>query len=415
MPGLIPILDEPRDEDPGGESLKLFLPSDLSAEDRAAWCPPDIITLEFRFRYAQCDDSLAELRHFCRLFQGLQHQKTKHFSHVQRNVTRSQGLEDGFRSKIRRCASRYSHARDAMLALDPDQKFSPGWTQRFKKLNEKDIRGPGRELDQPSEGQFILSWIWLVPRSTPPPSATTPSSDPIATTSTPELTTPDADELAGYMRAHWAKCQARAERYEEEVALTVEEMGRTLRYFEWKQSWWLSLESARSGSQKPPPEVVQRGLEAYAHRQANIYRTLVTSFANRWRKTLISHKLNPSWLSRYPTVADPLSPQPQHVHPQQGAKLVVESIDPVTSHAGLNPPSPSLSQNHGDNARAPLADDGEMGNDGDTDAPLANDVESGNDGNGDHYYYRDDDDYDDDDDDDDEYVVDEVGVFDAED
>ena len=411
MPGLIPILDETHDEDPGGESLKLFLPSDLPADDRAAWCPPDIITLEFRFRYAQCDDSLAELRHFCRLHQGLRDQKTKHFSYVQRNSTRSQSLEDGFRGKIKRCASRYSHARDAMLALDPDQKLSPGWVQRFKKLNEKDLRGPGRELDQPSEGQFMLSWIWLVPRSTNPPPATTSSSDPITTTSSTEPTTPDADELAGYMRAHWAKCQARAERYEEEVALTVGGMGRTLRYFEWKQSWWLSLQSARADSEKPPPDVVQRGLQAYARRQANIYQTLVTSFANRWRKTLISHKLNPSWLSQYPAVANPLSLQPQHSHPQPAINLDLESVDLDACHAGLAPPSPSPSQNHGDNT-TPSADNGEMGNDGDTDAPLTNDVESGNDNIGDHYYYCDDDD---DDDDDDEYVVDETEVFDAED
>ena len=56
-------------------------------------------------------------------------------------------------------------------------------------------------------------------------------------------TTVDEAELADSMRVHWAKCQARVECYEEEVALTIEEMGRTLNYFKWKQSWWLSLAS----------------------------------------------------------------------------------------------------------------------------------------------------------------------------
>jgi len=39
------------------------------------------------------------------------------------------------------------------------------------------------------------------------------------------------------------RAQARAERYEEEVKLTVEEMGRTLQYFKWKGSWWQSISS----------------------------------------------------------------------------------------------------------------------------------------------------------------------------
>ena len=393
MPRIIPILDEIRDEDPTGESLKLFLPSDLSAEDRDAWCPPDIAALEVRFRYAQSDDCLAELRRLCRLFQGLRDQSAKHHSHVQRNVTRSEGLQEGFWSKIRRCGSRYSHARGAMLALDPDQKLSPGWAQRFKKLNEKDLRGPGQEEEERSEGQFTPSWIWLVPRSNLPPTASTSPNDTAAA---------DAGKLADYMRAHWAKCQARAERYEEEVALTVEEMGRTLRYFEWKRSWWLSLQSVRARSESPPPAEVQRGLQAYAHRQANIYQTLITSFVTRWRKTLIALELNPPWLSRYPTTVNSPSPSPpQQGHPQQETESIAGVVDPEASHTALRSPS-SPSQHHGDDT-TPTIDMEVDDASGDTDAPLANDVETDN-GNDD-----------DDDDDDEEYIVDEMEAFDADD
>ena len=68
-------------------------------------------------------------------------------------------------------------------------------------------------------------------------------------------------------------CQARAERYEEEVELTVEEMGRTLWYFEWKRDWWLAFVSDRSNASGkcntsgkcniPLSVKVQDGLHAY--------------------------------------------------------------------------------------------------------------------------------------------------------
>ena len=116
-----------------------------------------------------------------------------------------------------------------MLALDPSQQLSPGWMHRFRTLGEGDVRGPGRESDDKSEGMFHPSWIWLVSRSTTAipnePFTTTniiQDSDIATASSTPTV---DDPEVAESMRTHWAKCQARADRYEEEVALTVEEMG----------------------------------------------------------------------------------------------------------------------------------------------------------------------------------------------
>jgi hypothetical protein len=310
MPGLGPVLDEISDDDTADNSFKLLLPSELSAEDRIAWCLPDIPTLEFRFRYAQADHSLAELRRLLRLLQTFRKENNKHLSLSQKAVTRTRGLFDSFRTRSRRFTIRYIHAYNAMRTLDPDEKLSPGWMKRFKKLNDIDVRGPGREAEDTSEGKFTPSWIWMVPRSTAPapPATVTPPSDHIsATTSIDESTVTEDPGLDDSMRAHWAKCQARAERYEEEVALTVEEMGRTLRYFEWKKSWWLSLQSERENSNFPPTAGVQRGLRAYAHRQANVYDTLILSFLKKWRKTLRSLKLSPAWLSRYPapTTADP--------------------------------------------------------------------------------------------------------------
>jgi len=339
MPGVISTLDEMHDSEASEDSLKLWLPLEVSADDRDAWCLPGIPFLEFRFRYAQADDCLAELRRLHRLLQGIQDQNLKHPSSTQGNVTRSQGLFVGFMARIRRSADRYSHARDAMLALDPDEKFRPGWTRRFLKLNDADVRGPGRERDDKSEGQFVLPWIWLVPRlSDPPIPPMTAQDQPVTTAdssavSGSETTTPNEPtvandaEVADSMHVHWVKCQARAERYEEEVLLTVEEMGRTLNYFRWKQSWWLSLGSEHSKSDHPPPEDVQRGLSAYTHRQAAIYETLIVSFASRWRKSLVSHDFRPIWLSQFPDTADPLPSQPSRGHSRPETKAAPTATD----------------------------------------------------------------------------------------
>ena len=371
MPGLGPILDEMGDDE---DPPKLFLPSDLSAQDRSAWCLPDTSALEFRFRYAQADNNLAELRRLLRLFQNLRSQNSKHPSLAQKALTRTKGLFNSFRTRIRRAADRYSRARNAMLALDPDEQLSPGWTKRFQKLNDNDVRGPGREPEDASEGQFTPSWIWLIPQLSHPlrPGATTPTSNQVTTAASTSGSTVTDSELNDSMRAHWAKCQARAERYEEEVALTIEEMGRTLRYFEWKKSWWHSLQSERGTSDSPPPVSVQRRLQAYTLCQANVYEILTVSFVSRWKKTLLSlpHHLRPAWLTRYPVTADPQD------HSQPGAHSKSAHMIPKP----LSSPSPPF---HTDVTGAPPTSEMEVSDDGDDNDGSEDD--DGDDSDGDDY------------------------------
>jgi hypothetical protein len=433
MPGLGPLLGDY--ENPNGLT-KLWLPSDLSSDERVRWCLPGIPALEFRFRYAQADDSLADIRRFRRMLQGLRDQNFKHPSQAQKSITRTKGLFESFQARIRRVASRYRHSYQAMLALDPSQQLSPGWMLRFKKLEDADIRGPGRESDDLSEGKFQMSWIWLVPRltdnvpsesdptadapkntsvpatdalssvpttnptaSTTGPTATTtgptaPTTGPTAPTTGPTALTTDPTalttgptapikndpEVTESMRVHWARCQARADRYEEEVTLIVEEMGRTLRYFEWKQSWWLSLQSTREQSASPPTVEVCRGLRAYSSRQANLYRMLISSFATQWRKLLVSHNLGTEWIGQYSSATDsPCTEQSCSEGTDSGPGTAL-ARDQQTQADSLSP-SPSAF----------------VSGDVEVDPPLEIDADSGDDGD-------DDVDDDDDDDDDDDYA-----------
>ena len=366
MPGLTPLLES--DEDPD-EPIKLWLPSDLAQDDRGEWCLPGIPSLELRFRYAQADGSLAEIRRLRRLLQSHLDQKAKHLSHVQQNVTRGKGIFGGVQGRIRRAAMRYRNARRAMLALDPSQQLSPGWARRFQELADADIRGPGRETDDKSEGKFQPSWIWLLPHQTVrfptnEPATTAPVPDDSATD--PTSTVAEDLEVVDSMRVHWAKCQARAERYEEEVTLTVEEMGRTLRFFEWKKAQWLSLQSSRTRSATPPSIQVQRGLRAYSCRQVHIYNTLITSFVNLWRKFLVPNKLGSEWLRQYPVATDPLSIGPSRGHSRPTTESDLAPAHNVSAQADSPlPPSPVILPNIDLITDPPMDSDAESGDDSD--------------------------------------------------
>ena len=356
IPGIADLLDVSREDErleDQPEVLKLWLPSHLSSDDRSMWCLPGIPYLEFRFRYARANDSLAELRRLRRLLQGTRDQTAKHTKSTS-SVTRSQGILDSFHNRIKRVANRYRDARRALLALDPEGKLDAGWMRYFLKLNDVDIRGPDREAHESSEGTFQQSWIWTV--------AQPPSNSPNSIASDPRLsavspaplheqsvqstsTVVSGEDLGGSVadmkeqyqshRAHWARAQARAERYEEEVKLTVEEMGRTLQYFKWKRSWWQSISSGRSQSDDPPPPDVQSGLRAYAHRQSDTYNKLITLFVNHWRHFLSTHSLGSSWLSNYPPDTHPAPPtRTRRGHRKSDANL------PTTTNGSRRPVPP---------------------------------------------------------------------------
>ncbi|KAF9777606.1 hypothetical protein BJ322DRAFT_1114906 [Thelephora terrestris] len=331
--GLGPL---PEGEDELDESIKLQLPSELSEDERAAWCLPGIPSLEFRFRYAQADDSLSQIRCLRRLLQNVQDQNAKHPSQTQRSISRSKGIFDGLASRVRRAAKQYRHSRRAMMALDPSEQLSPAWKDCFRELEDADLRGPGRESYEKSEGKFQPSWIWMVPQSagnasndgthgthlnnaTPGPPSTA-SDDPTMADTIPSPPSAPAEDL-------------------EVVNSMFEEMGRTLRYFEWKKSQWLSLQSCREQTDSPPPVDIQRGLHAYAFRQAHIYEVLITSFVGWWRKLLVPHNLGSEWLHLIPIVVDPLSLGPSRGHSQQTAKPgLVPASDP-SNQPDCPPPS----------------------------------------------------------------------------
>ena len=91
----------------------------------------------------------------------------------------------------------------------------------------------------------------------------------------------------------------RAEWFEEEVELLVEEMHRTLAFFEWKAEQWELLARPGQGESLVDGDVAA-GISAYGWHQAGLYCRLVTACLADWYEFLKSNSLGSSWLSKYP-------------------------------------------------------------------------------------------------------------------
>ena len=173
--------------------------------------------------------------------------------------------------RIDKYVRRYRVARDALLCLDP----CGDWQSLYLPLTEDDNRGPGKEPEEMlgSDGQHVSSWIW---RSS--------------------TTTVSPDEVSEDMRAEWAQCVARADRWGEEVTLLQEEMRRIVQFLEWRSRDWLAKADSRTGTIAP---AVRAGLLAYANKQASVFHNLAVRFCQRWRSTLVSLSLPHTWATDF--------------------------------------------------------------------------------------------------------------------
>lgn len=138
------------------ENMPLGLPSALPASLQQS-CPFKLAQIELRFRLAQAEDALSELRRLLRITMGLGDYKSKQVGPSQRAATRARNLINRFKDKVSRCAERYRAAHNALLALDPMGE----WKTRLWQLKDEDIRAPGRG-DGESEGFREVPWIWVV-------------------------------------------------------------------------------------------------------------------------------------------------------------------------------------------------------------------------------------------------------------
>ena len=73
-----------------------------------------------------------------------------------------------YKAHISRFATLYRRACRIIIALNPNGKITQ-WTLRLLELEDTDLRRPGREEDEPSEGRVVPSWLWQVSKPSPLP------------------------------------------------------------------------------------------------------------------------------------------------------------------------------------------------------------------------------------------------------
>jgi hypothetical protein len=261
------------------ESMPLYLPSSLPPDISQRPELKDVREAEQRLREAQADDALADVRRLRRIIQGLWQFKKLNVSGTgNRPNTRMLNLYTRFETKLQHSANHYNIAYTALKALDPNGS----WKERLKELKHSDIRGPGRDSENPddakSNGRFEPSWIWLVTRL--------PQERGDNQTE---------DEFNHSMRTEWAQTRARMYRWNEELLIIQEEMRRVLAYFEWRSTWWLEQANRRTSLESS----VQSGVVAYAHKQSTLCLRMAARCAAHWLPVMENHGIFPTWGSKY--------------------------------------------------------------------------------------------------------------------
>ena len=254
MPAALPVLaedDRSQCNVEDIESVRLGLPSDISAAHRSRVCPLQVQQAESRLREAQCRDSLKDLRSKLHTIAHLFAYKARHVRHQNANTRVRADIATHERRKDR-TVERYRRARGALLALTKGGQ----WERELRELKDEDIRhlsedDPTRKRkrdDGTGEGTRKISWIWQ-------------GAD-------------RDDDSTDSLRVEWAQLRARAHRWGEETKQLPEEMRRVLVTLDFEEWRWIVRARAR---QVEDPHL-QEGLIAYALGQARIRRDMRATF-----------------------------------------------------------------------------------------------------------------------------------------
>ena len=132
------------------EDICLYLPSLLPDNLRYSAEIKSLAEKECRLRFAQADEALENIKKGRRMITGLYQFKKLNISGAgNKPNTKMQTLYNRLQARIKCAADCYHATRSTLLALNPDGS----WKDKYKKLNTEDIRGPGRNKDDPTQSQ----------------------------------------------------------------------------------------------------------------------------------------------------------------------------------------------------------------------------------------------------------------------
>ncbi|KAG6916283.1 hypothetical protein DXG01_007524 [Tephrocybe rancida] len=238
---------------PSTINMNLYLPSSII--DRIP-CDPKFVEYEWRLRFAQAHGTLNDIRRGILLRSQMWKSKDKLVS-GQRLHTRSHALLAKAKARVDAATEKYRQIYDALTIL-ARHLLKIGWDNDLRPLTDADIRGITADEDELSEGRRSISWIWRMSSG---------------------VEAMDDEGKQEALRIEWCKARARGHRWGEECLLLEEEMRRVIAFYTHKQAKWARLASARYVH---VDNVTADGLQAYAARQADLQRRLLTECIDVW-------------------------------------------------------------------------------------------------------------------------------------
>ncbi|KAJ7479916.1 hypothetical protein FB451DRAFT_1171999 [Mycena latifolia] len=259
MPGAAAVMEADeaaRDADTPpvkAERIKLYMPSELPAADRAKACVTGLAEMEAKLRAAV----LTVLR-------GRLHAKRHLITFRNENVmgqissTKACTLIGQVGDRVNLSAAKYRRGRVGLIALK-----GAAHAPHFKELKDDDIRLDG---DNGESDTAAMRGMGLVRRAMRRAGSGDKEKD-----------------LHDSVRVEWARTQARKLRWEEEVLLLEEEMRQTLRYLEWQAAQW----DVRQDPRPLATAEVRAGLRGYALKQAALCWRLREHFKSLWETSSV--------------------------------------------------------------------------------------------------------------------------------
>ncbi|KAF8997031.1 hypothetical protein BDZ89DRAFT_970727, partial [Hymenopellis radicata] len=278
--------DNPAGEPVLAENIKLWMPSDVPAEDRDSMVKPYLLRMETLLQREHCSSALLKMRLKLHAKNHIIRFRDKNVT-GQKRSTRARTLIDRVSDQVDLFAAQYRCAQGALTSL-----VGSGGVGEFRVLTQEDIsskfvedhnakaarrlaRISGRESrlrpaqadaeDADSYGAEArggsrrkLSWIWTA-------------------AGTPDAST--EEYLYESVRVEWCKSWARCQRWGEEVKLLKVEMERVSVTLLWLASQW----RLRAEADLPGSEDLKAGRRSYALRQAHWLDAVREQFEARWK------------------------------------------------------------------------------------------------------------------------------------
>ncbi|KAJ7429980.1 hypothetical protein B0H11DRAFT_1765938 [Mycena galericulata] len=251
------------------ERIRLFMPSELSAEEREHGCQRGIVAMEARLREAQCMDALIALRSHLHAKRHLISFRNKNIT-GQVKATKSRTLIGSVGDKATAAANKYRQGRAALLKLK-----GPDYARHFQELKDSDLTLDGEEVSSDTVARKKLSMLNAGKGARAPRHISGSSKRVLSWIWTAGGALEDDEEgLHASIRVEWCRAKARKNRWEEEVELLREEARRVVRYLEWQVRWWNDRRTVRDSES----EEMRGGLVAYAKKTAAMFAKLATHF-----------------------------------------------------------------------------------------------------------------------------------------